>query len=52
VLNRFRKVPGFEDRDTENAVGAKLIWKIPNNFFAISSAIDRGNPPMRSAAPK
>lgn len=47
VLNRFRKVPGFEDRDTENAVGAKLIWKIPNNYFAISAAIDRGNPPMR-----
>ena len=50
VLNRFRKVPGFEDRDTENAVGAKLLWKIPNNFFAISSAIDRGNPPMRSGS--
>ena len=50
VLNRFRKVPGFEDRDTENAVGAKLIWKIPNNYFSISSAIDRGNPPNRQGS--
>ncbi len=50
VLNRFRKVPGFEDGDTETAVGAKLIWKVPNNYFAISSAIDRGNPPMRHAS--
>jgi pilus assembly protein CpaE len=50
VLNRFRKVPGFEDRDTENAVGAKIMWKIPNNFFAISAAIDRGNPPNRQGS--
>jgi pilus assembly protein CpaE len=50
VLNRFRKVPGFEDHDTETAVGAKLIWKVPNNYFAISAAIDRGNPPMRHAS--
>ena len=50
VLNRFRKVPGFEDRDTENAVGAKILYKIPNSYFAISGAIDRGNPPMRSGS--
>jgi pilus assembly protein CpaE len=47
VLNRFRKVPGFEDHDTESAVGAKLIWKIPNHYFAISAGIDRGSPAMR-----
>ena len=47
VLNRFRKVPGFEDRDTESAVGAKLLWKIPNHYFAISAGIDRGSPAMR-----
>jgi pilus assembly protein CpaE len=50
VLNRFRKVPGFEDHDTETAVGAKILWKIPNNFFAISAAIDRGNPPNRQGS--
>jgi len=46
VLNRFRKVAGFSESDLEAAAGAKLIWKIPNQYFAISSAIDRGVPPM------
>jgi len=46
VLNRFRKVPGFSEADAEAAVGAKLIWRIPNQYFAISSAIDRGTPVM------
>ena len=50
VLNRFRQVPGFEDRDTETAVGAKLIGKIPNNYFSVSAAIDRGNPPNRQGS--
>ena len=46
VLNRFRKIAGFSESDVEAAAGAKLIWKIPNQYFAISSAIDRGVPPM------
>ena len=46
VLNRFRKIAGFSESDVEAAAGAKLIWKIPNQYFAISSAIDRGIPPM------
>jgi len=46
VLNRFRKVPGFSEADAEAAVGAKLIWRVPNQYFAISSAIDRGTPVM------
>jgi len=44
VLNRFRKVPGFSEGDAESAVGAKLIWRVPNQYFAISTAIDRGTP--------
>ena len=44
VLNRFRKVPGFSEADAEAAVGAKLLWRIPNQYLAISSAIDRGTP--------
>jgi pilus assembly protein CpaE len=47
VLNRFRKIPGFTEADAEAAVGAKLLWKIPNNYFAVSTAIDRGNPLMQ-----
>ena len=46
VLNRFRKVAGFSEADAEAAVGAKLLWRIPNQYFAISGAIDRGTPVM------
>src|SRR6202011_4789038 len=46
VLNRFRKVPGFSETDAETAVGAKLLWRIPNQYFAVSGAIDRGPPVM------
>src|SRR5262252_3870753 len=46
VLNRFRKVPGFSEADAETAVGAKVLWRVPNQYFAVSSAIDRGTPVM------
>jgi len=46
VLNRFRKVPGFSEADAEAAVGAKLLWRVPNQYFAVSSSIDRGTPVM------
>lgn len=46
VLNRFRKIPGFRENDAESASGAKLLWKIPNQYFAVSTAIDRGIPLM------
>src|SRR5215475_8007712 len=46
VLNRFRKIPGFHESDAETASGASLLWRIPNQYFAVSSAIDRGIPLM------
>ncbi len=46
VLNRFRKITGFSEADVEAAAGIKLLWKIPNHYFAISTAIDRGVPMM------
>jgi pilus assembly protein CpaE len=46
VLNRFRKMPGFTEADAEAAAGVKLLWKIPNQYFAVSTAIDRGVPVM------
>jgi Flp pilus assembly CpaE family ATPase len=49
VLNRFRKITGFSESDVEAAAGAKLLWKIPNQYFAISSAIDRGIPLMQQS---
>lgn len=47
VLNRFRKIPGFSESDAESATGAKLLWKIPNHYFAVSGAIDRGVPVLQ-----
>ncbi len=44
VLNRYRKISGFSEADAEAATGAKLIWKIPNQYPAVSAAIDRGVP--------
>jgi len=44
VLNRFRKIPGFSEADAEAAAGVKLVAKIPNQYFAVSTAIDRGVP--------
>ena len=46
VLNRFRKMPGFRESDAEAASGLRILWKIPNQYFAISTAIDRGVPVM------
>jgi pilus assembly protein CpaE len=44
ILNRYRKMPGFDEEDAEAASGLKLFWKVPNQYFAISTAIDRGVP--------
>jgi pilus assembly protein CpaE len=49
VLNRFRKIPGFTEADAETAAGIKLLWKIPNQYFAVSTAIDRGVPIMQQS---
>src|SRR5271169_480994 len=44
VLNRYRKVAGFNEAETEAAIGAPVLWRIPNQYFAVSTAIDRGVP--------
>jgi pilus assembly protein CpaE len=49
VLNRFRKVAGFSEADAETAAGAKLLWRVPNQYFAVSTAIDRGTPLMEQS---
>jgi pilus assembly protein CpaE len=46
VFNRYRKVPGFNEAETEAAIGAPVLWRIPNQYFAVSTAIDRGVPLM------
>ena len=47
VLNRYRKVAGFNETETEAAIGAPVLWRIPNQYFAVSTAIDRGIPLMQ-----
>jgi pilus assembly protein CpaE len=44
VLNRFRRTPEFSDADAEAATDAKILWKIPSQYFAVGNAIDRGMP--------
>ncbi len=50
VLNRYRKVAGFNETETEAAIGAPVVWRIPNQYFAVSTAIDRGVPLMQQGA--
>jgi len=47
VLNRYRKVAGFNEAETEAAIGAPVLWRIPNQYFAVAAAIDRGVPLMQ-----
>ena len=47
VLNRYRRVVGFNEAETEAAIGAPVLWRIPNQYFAVSTAIDRGIPLMQ-----
>src|SRR6202453_3800836 len=44
VLYRYRKVAGFNEAETEAAIGAPGLWRIPNQYFAGASAHDRGVP--------
>ena len=48
VLNRYRKVAGFNEAETEAAIGAPVLWRIPNQYFAVATAIDRGVPLMQT----
>jgi pilus assembly protein CpaE len=50
VLNRHRKVAGFNETETEAAIGAPVLWRIPNQYFAVSTAIDRGIPLMQQGS--
>jgi pilus assembly protein CpaE len=49
VLNRYKKIPGFTEEAVEQVTSCKVLWKVPNQFFAISSAIDRGSPVMEQS---
>jgi pilus assembly protein CpaE len=44
VLNRYKRIPGFNDEDVEKATNCKLLWKVPNDYQAVGPAIDKGAP--------
>ena len=44
VINRFKKIPGFDDEDIEKVTNCRLLWKLPNNFHSAGPAIDKGSP--------
>ncbi len=46
VLNRYRKIAGFDERQAETAIGSPILWRIPNQYVAVSTAIDCGVPLM------
>jgi pilus assembly protein CpaE len=48
VLNRYRKVMGFNEAEAEVAIGAPVLWRIPNQYFAVATSIDRGVPLMQA----
>ena len=44
VVNRYMENDEIKDSDVEKVLSKEIYWKIPNNYFAIMSAINKGIP--------
>ena len=44
LVNRYMENDEINADDIEDAIGKKLYWKIPNNYFTMMSAINKGVP--------
>ena len=44
VINRYMENDEVKAEDLEEALGQKVYWKIPNNYFTIMSSINKGLP--------
>lgn len=44
VINRFMENDEINSDDIETALGEKIYWKIPNNYFSIMESINKGIP--------
>jgi len=44
VVNRYNEEEEITIEDVEDALGHEVYWKIPNSYFAIMSAINKGVP--------
>ena len=42
VVNRYMENDEIKIEDIENTLGEKVYWKIPNNYFTIMDAINKG----------
>jgi pilus assembly protein CpaE len=44
VVNRYMPTDEISVEDVEEALGHTVFWKIPNNYFTVMSAINKGLP--------
>lgn len=44
IINRYMENDEIKVEDVEEVLGKKIYWKIPNNYFTIMSAINKGIP--------
>lgn len=44
VLNRYMESDEISVEDVESVLSKKVYWKVPNNYFTIMSAINKGIP--------
>ncbi len=42
VVNRYMENDEIKIEDIENTLGEKVYWKVPNNYFTIMEAINKG----------
>lgn len=44
VVNRYMENDEIKEDDVENVLSKSVYWKIPNNYFALMTAINKGVP--------
>lgn len=44
LINRYMENDEIKAEDVEEVLGKKIYWKIPNNYFSMMSAINKGVP--------
>ena len=44
LINRYMENEEINIEDIESTIGEKIYWKIPNNYFSIMEAINKGLP--------
>lgn len=52
ILNRFLEKSNIGIRDVEQSLGRKLFWTLPNDYAATISAINKGQPLLKTAPRK